>query len=97
MSDVRILRDILQKRLEELEESDQARAYRAWRAVAGGHLGAVCAPGRLYAGTLVVECESSVWATELSYMAPDLLARLRAVDPGTPVERLRFRVRSARR
>ena len=96
MSDARALGDILARRFDALEGSDQVRAYRGWHAVARGHLAAVTTPGRLRGGTLTVECESSVWATELSYMAPDLLARLRSVDPQTPVERLRFMARQSR-
>jgi len=96
LSDARTLGEILAKRFAALAESDQVRAYRAWHAIAGGELAKVTAPGRLRDGTLVIECESSVWATELSFMAPDLLRRLRAVDPETPVQRLRFLVRPPR-
>ena len=37
-----------------------------------------------------MECESSTWANELTYLSPVILARLAADDPQTPVKGLRF-------
>jgi predicted nucleic acid-binding Zn ribbon protein len=39
---------------------------------------------------LTVECESSTWANELTYLTPVILERLRADDPATTVTGLRF-------
>jgi predicted nucleic acid-binding Zn ribbon protein len=39
---------------------------------------------------LTVECESSTWANELTYLTPVILERLRADDAATPVTSLRF-------
>ncbi len=96
MSDVRRLGDILQRRVAHLEETDQARAYRVWLEVAGDQVRQVTWPTRLTGDTLLIECESSVWAQELTYLGPELLRHLRAADPGTPVERLRFVCRGGR-
>jgi len=97
MSDPRALGDIVARRVERLEGSEQVRAYRAWHDAAGEQIRSVTWPGRLRQGVLVVECESAVWATELSYLAPQLMERLRAIDQQTPVERLRFTARTSRR
>lgn len=97
MSDAHALGDILSGRLESLERSDQVRAYRAWHEAAGEQVDAVTTPGRLDDGVLVVECESGVWASELTYLEPQLLERLRAADPQSPVRRLRFMARPTRR
>jgi predicted nucleic acid-binding Zn ribbon protein len=97
MSDPRTLGDIVARRVARLEDSEQVRAYRGWHDAAGEQIRAVTWPGRLRQGVLVVECESAVWAAELSYLAPQLMERLRTADPQTPVERLRFTVRMSRR
>jgi predicted nucleic acid-binding Zn ribbon protein len=75
-----------------------AAVQSAWPAVAGAALAAAATPSSEHAGTVTVECESSVWAHELDLLAPDLIARLNerleeAGDPGR-VERLRFVVGS---
>jgi hypothetical protein len=46
---------------------------------------------------LVVECESSVWANELTLLSAQILARMHEVAPGHPVARLRFVVGSGTR
>jgi predicted nucleic acid-binding Zn ribbon protein len=95
--DVPRLADFLTRRLETLADSDEVRAYRAWHAAAGEQIAAVTNPARLTDGTLLVECESSVWSQELTYMGPQILERVRAADPGTAVRRLRFIPRGGRR
>ena len=96
MNEARRLGDILGGRLGRLEASGEVRAYRAWQEAAGGQIRAVTTPARLTGDTLLVECESSVWAQELTYLGPRLLARMQEVDPETPVRRLRFVMRSSR-
>jgi predicted nucleic acid-binding Zn ribbon protein len=95
--DVPRLADILNRRMETLANTDEIRAYRAWHAAAGEQIAAVTNPARLTQGTLLVECESAVWAQELTYLGPQILERLRAADPGTPVRALRFVARGSRR
>jgi len=97
MPDPRRLGDILGTRVTRLEESDELRAYRAWGEAAGEQVREVTTPARLTGGRLVVECDSAVWAQELSYHAPRLLEKMRAADPSTPVEELRFIARPSRR
>lgn len=84
------LGDVLKGTFTRLAGSDQARAYAAWSAVCGGHVGAVTSPVKLSRGTLVVECESAVWAQELTYLGGEFLGKMQEADPGCPVDRLRF-------
>jgi hypothetical protein len=90
MTEPSSLGDILRGTMERVVGSDEARAYLAWERAAGDALAAVSRPRRFVRGRLTVECESSAWASELSYFAPLLLERITALDPGTPVETLRF-------
>ncbi len=41
-------------------------------------------------GQLTIECASSVWANELTYLGPQILRRMDEVAPGHPVKRFRF-------
>ena len=84
------LGDILSGALSRVAGSDEGRAYRAWTRAAGRDVVAVTRPRRLARGVLTVECESSTWANELTYLAPTILERLRTDDPDTPVAGLRF-------
>jgi predicted nucleic acid-binding Zn ribbon protein len=94
--DVPRLGDIIAPRVEAIASTDELRAYRAWHAAAGAQIAAVTNPARLTRGTLLVECESAVWAQELTYLGPQILERLRSTDPETPVQRLRFVPRGRR-
>lgn len=88
------LADVLAARLEQLAGSDMVRACRAWNTVAGEAVRAAASPARLSRGTLTVACDSSVWAQELTLMAPEILERMRDLDPDVAVQRLRFVTRS---
>ena len=90
MAEFTRLGDILSAALSRVAGSDEARAYRAWARAAGGDVVAVTRPRRLARGVLTVECESSTWANELTYLTPVILERLRADDPATSVKGLRF-------
>jgi hypothetical protein len=86
----RRLGEILDPTLARLETSDQARAYGAWSLAAGEQVAAAARPRNFARGVLTVECTSSVWANELTYLGGQILARMREVAPDHPVERLRF-------
>jgi predicted nucleic acid-binding Zn ribbon protein len=74
-----------------------ARVQRAWRATAGATVLEEAEPVSERAGTVTVACRSSVWAQELSLLAPELSERLNEAleaPPETPaVRELRFVVR----
>jgi len=82
--------DVLTPALDRLAHGDEARAYAAWARAVGGPVAAGTKPRAFRRGLLTVECASSVWANELTYLGPQILRRMEEVAPGHPVERLRF-------
>jgi hypothetical protein len=86
----RRLGDILTPALGKLAGSDEARAYAAWARAVGDPVTRGTRPKAFRRGQLTVECASSVWANELTYLGPQILRRMDEVAPGHPVERFRF-------
>lgn len=84
--------EILAPALDQLAGTDQARAYGAWTRAAGEQVSGGARPRNFARGTLTVECTSSVWANELTYLSAEILRRMDAVAPGHPVRTLRFMV-----
>ena len=56
-----------------------ARVFEAWPEIAGDELARHVEPVRLAGGVLVVRAESPAWATQVSYLAPQLLQRANEV------------------
>jgi hypothetical protein len=90
MPEPRRLGDVLASTLEGITSGDTARAYTAWLRAVGPDVASATRPRRFAHGALVVGCESSVWANELTYLTTTILEKMAAVDPGHPVKRLRF-------
>jgi hypothetical protein len=86
----RRLGDILTPALGKLADSDEARAYAAWARAVGEPVTRGSRPKAFRRGQLTVECASSVWANELTYLGPQILRRMDEVAPGHPVQRFRF-------
>lgn len=86
----RPLGEVLDPTLERLATSDHARAFGAWTRAAGVPVASCARPGGFFNGVLTVECVSSIWANELTYLGGQILARMDEVAPGHPVKRLRF-------
>jgi hypothetical protein len=86
----RRLGDILTPALGKLAGSGEARAYAAWARAVGDAVARGSRPKSFRRGQLTVECASSVWANELTYLGPQILRRMDEVAPGHPVERFRF-------
>ena len=86
----RRLGDVLGQSLDRLAVSDEARAYSAWARAVGDPVSRGTRPKSFRRGQLTVECASSVWANELTYLGPQILRRMDEVAPGHPVERFRF-------
>lgn len=82
--------EIIDPALARLDASDRARAYGAWTRAAGDLVVANARPRSFSRGVLTVECESPIWANELTYLGVRILARMVEIDPAQPVERLRF-------
>lgn len=66
-----------------------AEAQRVWPEVAGEAIAREAAPVAERGGTLTIACSSSVWAQELSLMAPVLIDKLNSRLRGGRVTRLR--------
>jgi len=90
--DPRRLGEILAPAVSRLTSGDNARAYALWARAAGEQVARTTTVRAFSRGVLTVECESSVWANELSYLSREILARMSEMDPGSPVRKLRFRV-----
>ena len=88
----RRLGEILAPAMGRLATSDGARACTLWARAAGEQVTNATTVRAFSRGVLTVECESSVWANELSYLSGEILARMAELDPGHPVRKLRFRV-----
>ena len=86
----RPLREILDPALQRLAGSDRARAFGAWTRASRAPVWSCARPSRFFNGVLTVECVSSIWANELTYLSGEILARMDEVAPGQPVKRLRF-------
>ena len=91
----RRLGDIINPALARMATSEQARAYGAWARAAGDQVASGAHARHFARGVLTVECNSSVWANELTYLGGQLLARLDEVAPGHPIKRFRFVVAGA--
>ena len=91
------LGDILNPALDRLATSDQARAYAAWARASGDQVASGARPRHFARGVLTVECSSSVWANELTYLSGQLLRRMDDVAPGHPVKRFRFVIERSER
>lgn len=86
----RLLRDVLETEMTRITGSDRARAYAAWGRASVPPVSLSTRPSGFHNGVLVVECESSVWANELTLLSAQILTRMHEVAPGHPVARLRF-------
>ena len=86
----RRLGDIITPARDKLAGGDEARAYAAWARAVGDPVSDGTRPKAFRRGQLTIECASSVWANELTYLGPQILRRMDEVAPGHPVERFRF-------
>jgi predicted nucleic acid-binding Zn ribbon protein len=68
-----------------------------WEEVVGDSLAARAAPVSLRRGRLVVAVPDAAWATQLRFLEPDLIARLREVFGPDEVTAIDIRVRPERR
>jgi predicted nucleic acid-binding Zn ribbon protein len=72
-----------------------ADVQRAWPQAVGAVVAAHAEPSGERDGVLAVTCSSSVWAQELTLMAPELAGRLNDALGGENVRELRFRAAPA--
>ena len=69
--------------------------FGGWAELVGEPVAAHVRPVRLDAGVLLVEVDDPGWATQIRFLADDLLARLQE-STGTSIERLEVRVSRSR-
>ena len=86
----RRLGEILTPALDRIAGGEEARAYSAWARAVGEPVTRGTRAKAFRRGQLTVECASSVWANELTYLGPQILRRMDEVAPGHPVVRFRF-------
>ena len=86
----RRLGEVLTPTLDRLATGEEARAYAAWARAVGDPVTGGTRPKAFRRGQLTIECASSVWANELTYLGPQILRRMDEVAPGHPVKRFRF-------
>ena len=86
----RRLGEIITPALGRLAGGDEASAYSAWARAVGDPVSGGTRPKAFRRGQLTIECASSVWANELTYLGPQILRRMDEVAPGHPVKRFRF-------
>ncbi len=72
-----------------------AAVQRAWPDAVGEAIAAVAHPTATREGTVIVNCESSVWAQELTLMGPELVAKLNDQLDGAPVAGVRCQATAA--
>jgi hypothetical protein len=82
--------EVLTPALDRLATGEEARAYLAWARAVGDPVSGGTRPKAFRRGQLTIECASSVWANELTYLGPQILRRMDEVAPGHPVKRFRF-------
>ncbi|MGY1601987.1 DciA family protein [Geodermatophilus sp. SYSU D00815] len=71
------------------ERTKVGTVFGRWSALVGPDIAAHCTPQTLTDGELLVQAESTAWATQLRLLAPSILAKLRAQVGGDVVTRLR--------
>ena len=62
----------------------------AWPDVVGQEVAKRTRTGKLRDGVLTVYTAASTWSHQLTFLAPSIIAELRARAPGVVIERLRF-------
>jgi len=67
-----------------------ATAWTRWHDIVGAEMARRCEPVRLAGGVLVVRAESQVWATQLRYLVPQLLANANEVLGSRAVRSVRI-------
>ncbi len=70
-----------------------AGVFARWEEAVGPQIAAHARPASLVEGCLVVDVDHPTWATELRYLAPEVIERLRAVAGVDEVVRIEVRVR----
>jgi len=66
-----------------------ARLFHSWRSIVGAEVADRCTPTSLKAGVLRVKVTTPAWATELRYLAPEMIKRVNASLGGVVVKQVK--------
>lgn len=72
------------------EELDQARLIADWHRFVGETMAGHTTVVEIRSGTLVVQCDSTTWATELRRLRGEILSRILDEYPGVGLRELKF-------
>ncbi|MBF0370465.1 MAG: DUF721 domain-containing protein [Magnetococcales bacterium] len=66
------------------------KIWKPWREAVGATLASHTEPTRLKEGTLTIRVDSPAWATQLSFLKPQLLQKLNSLDAKHRIKDIRF-------
>jgi len=68
----------------------EGNLFAQWEKIVGGDIASHTTPISLFEGTLLIQCSSTAWATQLHAVKDQLLTTITSSAPGVLVESLRF-------
>lgn len=68
----------------------EGNLFAQWEKIVGGDIATHTTPISIFEGTLLIQCSSTAWATQLQAVQDQLLATITSSAPGVLVESLRF-------
>lgn len=88
--------DAMMKSLRGTDRIQVGGVFGRWDVAVGEQIAAHVRPVKLDRATLLVEADSSTWATQVKFLAHTIIERLRA-EAGVSIDHLEVRVASNRR
>lgn len=88
--------DSIMKSLRGTDRLQVGGLFGKWDVAVGDQIAAHVRPIKLDNGTLLVEADTSTWATQVKFLSDTIISRLRE-EAGVVVERVEVRVRSRAR
>jgi len=73
-----------------LKKIHQYSVFEVWQNIVGPTIAKQALPKRMQGKTLIVQAKSSSWASELSFMKPAILRRIREKVPEAEITDLKF-------
>ncbi len=89
--DPQLLKDVLAQIIHERDWKSgiaEGTLFSTWADVVGPEISLHATPISLLDGVLTIQTSSTAWAVQLQFVAPDVLATIRASSPGALVESL---------
>lgn len=92
-SDPQLISDLISDLVEEREWQlgiAEGTLFTQWRDIVGEEIAEHSTPLTLQNGTLLIQCSSTAWATQLNLVGLTLLETIQNANPAAGVESLRF-------